>query len=38
MVPEQRLLHLDHRLPGIAALAISVLFGRKIGFKDRGEH
>ena len=35
---EQRLLHVDHRLLGIAARTIGVLFGWKVGFKDRIEH
>ncbi len=38
MVIEQCLLHVAHRLLGIAALSIGVLLGWKIGFKDRVEH
>src|SRR5450755_1112579 len=35
---EQQLLHLDHRLLGIAARAVGVLLWWKIGFEDRLQH
>lgn len=35
VITEQQLLRLDDRLLGIAARAIGVLFGGKIGFEDR---
>ena len=35
---EHQLLHLDHRLLGVALRAIGVLFGWKIGFEDRLQH
>ena len=35
---EQRLLHLDHRLLGIAARTVGVLLRWKISFEDRFEH
>src|SRR6476659_11460811 len=35
---EQPLFHLDHRLLGILPRTVAILFGRKIGFKDRFQH
>jgi hypothetical protein len=35
---EQQLFHLYHRLLGVAARAIGVLLGWKVGFEDRIEH
>ena len=35
---EQQLLHLDHRLLGIAPGTVGVLFWWKIGFEDRFQH
>jgi hypothetical protein len=35
---EQRLLHLEHRLLGVAARSVGILLGWKVGFKDRFEH
>ena len=35
---EQRLFHLDHRLLGIAAPPVGVLFRWKVGLEDRIEH
>jgi len=38
MTTEQQLLHLDHRLLGIAPGTIGIDFRRKVGFKDRLQH